>query len=680
MKPILAVLLCFLAVPCRAQPVVLDAAQDRYVLDAAIDLLEDPARALRIDDVAASRAFVRNAGGVPNRGYSNAAYWVRFTLRNEAPDRSWLLVLDNPNVSLVDVLLADTAGTRLVYQSGTRKPFHQRLVTHPSFVVPLDLPAGREATMYLHLIFEEPVRIPLRIWSAEAFFAQDRSVQFVVGAFYGILAIMAVYHLFLFVSIRDRSYLYFVLFVASLGLLQFGGDGLSYAYLWPEAIDWNQQSHGLLNGLTMLLSLLFAGRFLDTGRLVPRLDRWIRGLAVLAGLLVLLKLLIFLENATAWPEAYSRLTVFLALAAALLVYANRARLPVAWRYDPAPFLGVPLVFGGIVLGLAYFAGSHVPTFDRAVNTVVTLGSLVAIGVAAVWTGRQGFRPAWLFLAGVGGMLLGGLVDVLTHVGLLPYVPVTQWSEETGIVTALGLLSLSLGDRINLLRSRAAEAEGRAQQAQRRATEARFEALQAKINPHFLFNILNAIAGLIRLDPVRAERAVEKLARLFRYTLHRSGQGLVPLPDELAMVRAYLELEQIRLDERLAYTIHTEGDLSRVRVPALLIQPLVENSVKYAVAARAAGGRIDVEVRVEADRCRIVVRDDGPGWSAAPTESGYGLASIRGRLALTYGTAFELYIHEAQGVVVEMVLPCGEASPTNEPAAAGRDHAAAWRAG
>src|SRR5690606_27934924 len=125
-------------------------------------------------------------------------------------------------------------------------------------------------------------------------------------------------------------------------------------------------------------------------------------------------------NATAWPEAYSRLTVFLALAAALLVYANRARLPVAWRYDPAPFLGVPLVFGGIVLGLAYFAGSHVPTFDRAVNTVVTLGSLVAIGVAAVWTGRQGFRPAWLFLAGVGGMLLGGLVDVLTHVGLLPY--------------------------------------------------------------------------------------------------------------------------------------------------------------------------------------------------------------------------------------------------------------------
>ena len=133
-------------------------------------------------------------------------------------------------------------------------------------------------------------------------------------------------------------------------------------------------------------------------------------------------------------------------------------------------------------------------------------------------------------------------------------------------------------------------------------------------------------------------------------------NLVPLPDELEMVRAYLELEKLRLDDRLDYAIRTEGDVSRVRVPALVVQPLVENSIRHAVAARAAGGRVTVDAVVEGDRCRITVRDDGPGWATTPSDSGHGLASIRERLRLTFGAAFELSIREADGVTVEMVLP------------------------
>ena len=656
---------------CAAQPVVvLDAAHDRYVLDAAIEVLEDPARTLWIDGVAGSDAFVPNAGGVPNRGYSNAAYWVRFRLRDAAPGRRWLLVLDNPNVSLVE-LLVDVPGAdaaRLVYKTGSRRPFGERPVSHTSFVLPLDLPPGADVTAYLHLVFEEPVRIPLRVWAADAFHAQDRRAQFVLGAFYGVLFIMALYHLLLFASIRDRSYLYFALFAVSLGVLRLGSDGLAYAYLWPQAVEWNQQSKGLLNGLTMLLALLFARRFLDTPRSTPRVDLVLRGLAVLSGLLVYFKLLIFLEEAGAWREVHARAAAALAVAVVLGLFAGRRRL--RWGYHPAPDLWVPLAFFGLAFFFDLFADAYTPAFDRSVNTVVSLGALVCIGAAGLRAWRQGFPPAALFVGGMAGFLAGGLVDVFTHVGLLPYTPVTRWSMEVGLVAALGLLSLSQGDRINLLRRRAAEAEQRAQAAGRRAAEARFEALQAKINPHFLFNVLNAVAGLIRLEPVRAERAVEKLSRLFRYTLHRTGRGLVPLPEELEMVRAYLELEKIRLEERLDYAIRAEGDLARVRVPALVVQPLVENSIKHAVAARASGGRIEVDVVVEGGRCRIAVRDDGPGLSrdpsgdpsAVPSGSGYGLVSIRERLALVYGEAFEMTIREAGGVAVEMVLPAAAEAP------------------
>jgi len=173
------------------------------------------------------------------------------------------------------------------------------------------------------------------------------------------------------------------------------------------------------------------------------------------------------------------------------------------------------------------------------------------------------------------------------------------------------------------------------QLRARVVSTEFEALQARINPHFLFNTLNSIAALIREDPVRAEAVTLRLSALFRYTLQAPRQGLVSLEDELTIVEGYLEIEQERLAERLAYEIDVEPSLLSLRVPALVLQPLVENAIRHGVADAVGGGTVCVRGWREADRIYFTVTNTGDG-AGAPGGTGEGLDSVRRRLRASFG--------------------------------------------
>ncbi|HTY60251.1 MAG TPA: histidine kinase [Bacteroidota bacterium] len=177
------------------------------------------------------------------------------------------------------------------------------------------------------------------------------------------------------------------------------------------------------------------------------------------------------------------------------------------------------------------------------------------------------------------------------------------------------------------------------------TRAELDALQARINPHFLFNTLNSIASLISENPAAAESTVEKLSDLFRYTLQRSGNATVRLDEELEIVRSYLEIEKVRFGERLHFDIRADESLNDCRLPPLLIQPLVENSIKHAIASEQQGGSIDVAVARNGGSCVITVSDSGKGFAAADRDAGFGLKSIRERLALSYGERASLRVQE-----------------------------------
>jgi two-component system, LytTR family, sensor kinase len=187
-------------------------------------------------------------------------------------------------------------------------------------------------------------------------------------------------------------------------------------------------------------------------------------------------------------------------------------------------------------------------------------------------------------------------------------------------------------------------------------KAELEALQAKINPHFLFNTLNSIASLISENPKAAEATVEKLSELFRYTLKDADKSTVTIGEELEIVRTYLEIEKVRFGDRLQYSISYEGSILDLRVPALLIQPLVENSIKHGIAKDIQGGNILIDVRKIDKMCRIMVQDDGKGFQTINTENGFGLRSIRERLKYMYADEASLQILQDNPTQIIISIP------------------------
>ncbi|MGA2652648.1 MAG: histidine kinase [Terracidiphilus sp.] len=174
-------------------------------------------------------------------------------------------------------------------------------------------------------------------------------------------------------------------------------------------------------------------------------------------------------------------------------------------------------------------------------------------------------------------------------------------------------------------------------------EAQLSSLESRIHPHFLFNTLNSIAALIPSDPVRAEDTVGKLASLLRFSLNANQSGLVPLSQELKIVRDYLEIEKTRFGARLRYDMGVPDSLASVKVPPLALQSLVENCVKHVVSKRTEGARIQVTGTIESDRLHLEVVDDGPGFTLDAISSDHGLGNLIARLELLFGPAGRLEV-------------------------------------
>ena len=196
------------------------------------------------------------------------------------------------------------------------------------------------------------------------------------------------------------------------------------------------------------------------------------------------------------------------------------------------------------------------------------------------------------------------------------------------------------------------------QMQNLVSQAEFKALQAQINPHFLFNSLNTLYGTIDRENADARRLVLNLSDVFRYLL-RSDRTFIEIEEELAIVRAYLEIEELRLGTRLRSELDVDQAVLHATIPLLSIQPLVENAVKHGVASRTGFGFVRLSIRQEADAIAISVTNSGecdPRLLMNPN-AGVGLTNVRRRLALCYGEQTRVNVGSADGVTaVRFKLP------------------------
>lgn len=341
-----------------------------------------------------------------------------------------------------------------------------------------------------------------------------------------------------------------------------------------------------------------------------------------------------------------------------------------WLLRLARVVAVNCVAGAIPAAFLLMIDSHVSGADVRESLIGGTIFANAIGIPCNFllprlypnVARRGIAREWasvtlaLIVLAVIGCLIG--TAAIAALGMFPWraywtVARHDFAICIFITLAFGLVSTAFGR----MQGRLHEQELERQRAVNLATEAQLASLESRIHPHFLFNTLNSISALIPVDPERAERLMERMAALLRFSLDAHARGLVPLDQEMKIVRDYLEIEQARLGSRLRYQVETPDDAGNLRLPPLAVQTLIENSIKYAVAPDRMGGEIRVSARETQGRLQIEVSDTGPGFSLESAPSGHGLDNLRNRLAMLFGETADLRVTRQDGwTTVHLMFP------------------------
>lgn len=321
----------------------------------------------------------------------------------------------------------------------------------------------------------------------------------------------------------------------------------------------------------------------------------------------------------------------------------------AWARTVSVDVGFCLL-GAVALTALFAPGEGRLLVSLAFNFIaalsVGLSVINALRWGAPWIRVRARGPlmatgAYVFLI-VTAVLVGAelAVQVVRLAGGPPPAASRSEAVRIGLIVAAIAAAVSMGYR--RLREHVRRTELRAEKIQREALRAQLEVLQSRMNPHFVFNSLNTVAGLVADDPSKAESMIEGLAALFRYSLSQSQRTWVRLGDELEMVRHYLDVEGLRFGERMQTHMAVEPGSDDLLVPPLILQPLVENAVHHGVERRPGGTRVEIEI-ARPDR-QLILRvanelaesDEVPSLGA-----GYAMKNVEERLRLLYGAEARL---------------------------------------
>jgi sensor histidine kinase YesM len=344
---------------------------------------------------------------------------------------------------------------------------------------------------------------------------------------------------------------------------------------------------------------------------------------------------------------------------------SRAR---AWALYFAAWIPVGAIYGNLI------SREHPMSLGALISTGVDYALIPALLGVVVWwiTGRLRWptiKPVLFFVLQLVFALTYSAVWLALIVGSIAAFngwaaaialakTFAGWQFVSGFWSYGITAGLAYAIRVTrVLRQREADA-ARAEAAR---AGAELSALRAQLNPHFLFNTLHTLTALVRRDPQSAEAALERFGEMLRYVLdvNRATREDVTVGEEMEFVRNYLALEQLRLGERLRCVEQLAPESLGCIIPSLTLQPLVENAVKYAVAARVKGGSIVISSSLEDSSLVLEVADDGPGddgsWQKAV---GVGLRAVRQRLATRFAGAgtFRITTSPARGFVVRLSVP------------------------
>ena len=348
------------------------------------------------------------------------------------------------------------------------------------------------------------------------------------------------------------------------------------------------------------------------------------------------------------------------------------------RYT-ALWLGIAIVCTAqniaVYFYVARFGSRPVSLPSTLADWLTTLGSVgtdwllwAFFAPAAIWLARRVrigrgsiVGPLALHLV-AGSLVVVAMLGVRAWIGAhVPALPSQPWP---GILYSLPLNYVMYWAIVGVSHAtdyygRYRERELAAAQLESRLAQAQLHVLQSQLQPHFLFNTLHTISVLVREQETEAaDRVLARLSDLLRWSLDAGAEQEVPLARELESLDLYLEIQKTRFQDRLKVRVEVPPELRNVRVPSLLLQPLVENAIRHGVSHRAEGGEIAVRAESANNRLRIVVEDDGPGLSSGGHgREGLGLGNTRARLRQLYGDRQRLLLSNRPQGGLQVLVEC-----------------------
>lgn len=290
---ILALLCC--SSPLYSAPIELsDESPSETDLDAAVHYLEDPSTELTLEEILERKhQWSENESGAFNRGYSSSAWWLRLRIHNpQSSAVSRILELSYAILDYVDVYVLSEGEVLETYQTGDRRPYDTRPMNHRYYVLPLQWQPGQTLEIYYRLQSTSSLQAPITLWEPDVFHQSNARSNLFQGLYYGAMAIMLVYNLLIFLMLWDRSYLYYVGFIASGPLFFLALSGQGYQYLWKDQAWWNEHSVAVFVSCLILFGALFTRKFIGLKKVSIKLDRLILSFSVLGAVMLVLSFLL----------------------------------------------------------------------------------------------------------------------------------------------------------------------------------------------------------------------------------------------------------------------------------------------------------------------------------------------------------------------------------------------------
>ncbi|UFQ96994.1 hybrid sensor histidine kinase/response regulator [Pseudomonas wenzhouensis] len=344
-------------------------------------VFEDVRGDASIDDVdspAVQGSFRLHDKPVLNAGYSRSVFWLRLDLhylpqQAEGP-RNWLLELAYPPLDHLELYLPDAdGGFALAQRTGDALPFDSRQIRQNNYLFELNVQPNQSKRIYLRLESQGSIQAPLTLWSPNAYLEAQPGRIYVLGIIYGVLLVMLVYNLFIFLSVRDTSYLYYILYIASFGLYQVSVNGAGIEYFWPDSPWWANAATPFLIGSAALFGCQFARSFLHTAEHSPWIDRLLLLLMVCGAAVMILALSVSYATALRLATYLALLFTVVIFAAGVLAWLRGMRVARYFIFAWSAFL-----IGGIVntlMVLGYLPNVFLTMYASQIGSALEVGLL-----------------------------------------------------------------------------------------------------------------------------------------------------------------------------------------------------------------------------------------------------------------------------------------------------------------